>query len=178
MRPSVRQRGMSLIETAIASMLGIAVVLVAGRILMATSDVAGSTTAASSAELRADHVVWSLAEDLRRASLARVQHLDTNPFADGDSATGISLQVVERWIDGVPEGPRRDYQLLGAIAGGEGRVIRRSGGQTTVVARGVTRFRLTRQGRRFLISLTAVAGPNDDRRRTVTHEVSASPRNP
>lgn len=173
-----RVRGLTLLEVAVGGSIAAGVLLVAGTILRGTSGLAESTNNVGTASVRAHGALQSAADLVRRASLATVQSEDGTPFSDGESGTWIRFRAVTGYDGTVTLGSPVVLRFERDTGAATGSVVLDDGTTPRILARQVTAFRVERAGTLFTFTCSAQSGATDDRLRTVTASVVASPRNP
>ncbi len=172
------QRGLSLVETLIASTLAVFVFGAATALLSASNDLAQSASHERTAAMRVDRVLRTLGDEIRRGSLASARQLDGTTFSDGEVDTGLQIRPVEGFAGSPITGDLAEYRLDGAIAP-EGRdLVRAEGPVITTLARGITGFDVRRVGNAIILDMSAASGPLDDRRREAEGQLIIVARNP
>lgn len=167
-------RGLTLVETVVASSLIAAILGGAISLLDATQDLAESATNQRTAARRVDRALSRMAQELRRGSLATVRQLDDSSFADAETDVGFSMQPVVGWDGAAVLGDRITYEFDATT----GEIVRSDGVIETVLSRGLTGFSVQRTGNLFTFTTQTSAGPADDRSRTASGALSVVARNP
>ena len=170
---------MTVIEVLVSSALAVVILGGAVMLLQSADELASSSARTTAVASKADGVVWQIAQDLRRSTLSSAAKADGTGFFDGDADTGMSFALVGGY-DGstVVRGDTISYRFVLPAGATEGEIFRDQNGTSRLVARKITDFSISRTRSMFRVSVTAVAGPNDDRARRATATANILPRNP
>ena len=170
-------RGLSAVEILISAAFAFG--LLSGAVSMAASsaDLARGSAAEDAVARRVSESLATVSDAIRKASLASIRKLDGTEFADGESDVGFTGQPVIGF-EGVPLlGPETTVRLDVPPGGGDGEILRNSGGIVERIARGVTEFKITRTGDAFVVAVRARSGDRNARR-VATASLTAHTRNP
>ena len=178
MKTTRSQAGVTVIELALSATLAVGVLGGAGMMIDASSRVAQSTNDQGAASLRVGATLFQLTDAVRRGSLASARRVDGSNFDDGANDTGFQIRFVTGYNGAPITSDLITYRWDVPAGAAEGDVIRVDGGIETVMSRHVTNFSVSRAGNIFTITLTARAGPTDDRARVSTGVVEVTARNP
>lgn len=171
--------GLSAWEVVVATFLGFGVIGGGIAVTQSSTAVAASSAWDDSASRHVEQVLRALTDSVRTGSLATVRRPDgVTALLDGGSDAGISIQRVLGYAGDVQLDTAVTYTLEIPPGATSGDVLRRQGGVTQVVARGVTSLSVTRAGDNFTIVVAAHSGPEDDRGRNARGSVTVRTRNP
>lgn len=171
-------RGLTILQTLVSSALLVMVLAGANAMVSAGTNVAQSTTDLGTASNRADHTLSTIADALRRGSLASLRMLNDSAFIDGAADSGFKLRVVQSFTGTPVLSSIIVYRLDMASGATSGSLTRTQDGITRVLATGVTAFRVSRAGNLFTLDIRTRSGPTDDRARTIHAAVQVAARNP
>ncbi len=171
-------RGFTLVETVISVALVVGVLGAAVALLDTSNDLAQSVNDERAAAIRVDKGLTSISEEFRKGSLATVLHLDGTTFSDGDTDVGFMMRRVVGWNGSTVQSAQVRYEVVTSSGFGTGELIRQEGTLQTVLARGITAFRVTRSGTSFTFQIDAASGQTDDRQRKASGSVRVVARNP
>jgi prepilin-type N-terminal cleavage/methylation domain-containing protein len=171
-------KGLTLIEVLVSLSLAGVVLAAAGKLLDSSCNLAKSDAEAGLADQRVQHVLLPLSDAIRRGSLASIRHVDGANFSSGTSDSGFQVRQVLSNHGAPVAGPLIIYRLDKPAGATEGEILRIEGPIQSVLASGVTDFKVTRSGNLFTIDVSTHAGPQDDRGRDAHSTRQVGGRNP
>ena len=169
--------GAALVETTVATALAIAVLGAGSALVGSGSDLARSAAAGDIAARHAERALLAFEDAIRSGSLAAVRRVDGTTFADGAFDDGMSGRRVVGYSGNPVLGTRFKLRWVADATGTSGDVFREQDGVTEMIAHGVPRFRVTRTGSAFTVSVTAFVQNRGTWDRTVRGTTTVSPRN-
>lgn len=178
MRRTRGRRGAALVSTTLAGSLGLIVLAAGVRMVQTTGDLARFADAGDTASRRTETALEAFEDAIRSVSVAQVTRVDGTPFVSGTFDDGISGKRVIGFRGAPVLGARFRIWWAPDATGTRGDVLRMQSGVTEVVARGVERFRVSRSGNAFTVSVTSHAGTRGTWERTVRGSSTLLPRNP
>lgn len=172
------QTGSTLVEVLIVSALLAGIAGAALYLFTAANDLSESTQNSGQALVRLDRAVSTSSRILRRGSMGTLRKLDGTEFLEGETDNGFSIDTVTDFgPNATPIRANVAIEWVLPTGATRGSVMRREGTAETTVVSGVSDYRITRQGRRLVLRVTAESGPTDDRMRTAQTMVRIAPRN-
>jgi prepilin-type N-terminal cleavage/methylation domain-containing protein len=172
------RRGFSVIEVTISVAVLGGLLIAAGFVLRTSGDLAQSAADEGAAADRVQQSLLPVANQLRRASFATLQSLDSTPFSDGENDVGVRFRKVSGFNGSPVLTSPSVVRWTRPVGSPEGEVTLEQDGVTVVLARHVTDFDVSRTGETLTIRATARSGPNDARGRTQTGRIVVRARNP
>ena len=168
------ERGFTLLETLVAAVLLVFVLGAAIGLMRTTRGLSESVHYSQQASQRIDQALAHTTDALRQGSVATMTTPDGTAFDDGTTASGFTIRPVVGY-SGTPT--LGDAATIG-LDTTTGELVRAEGLIQTVLARNIESFEISRDGNRFTVTAASSAGPDDDRRRSVSATVRVLARNP
>jgi hypothetical protein len=173
-----RQRGSLLISTIVSASLGVIVIGAAAMVVQGGSGVARSAAVGDTATRRTARALAAFADAVRSGSLSQVRRVDGTAFADGTTDDGISGRRVIGYSGTPVLGTRFTLKWVADPSGTRGDLLREQDGLTELVASGVERFQVTRNGDTFSVATTTRLTAQGSMERVARGSVKLTPRNP
>ena len=174
MRRLRSSKGLTLLELIISASLSAVVLLGAGSMVSASTNLSQSSTNVGESTRRVDATLGELADAIRRGSLASARRSDGTNFASGTTDSGIQI----RRVVGFRGTPVTSDLVAYRWDSTTGDVLRVEDAVVSILASHVTAFAITRTADLFTVTLTSRSGPQDDRGRTATGMLQIAARNP
>jgi len=172
------RRGFTVVEVTISVAVLGALLVAGGFVLRTSGDLAQSAADEGTAADRVQQSLLPVANELRRASFATIQSLDSTPFSDGETDAGVRFRRVTGFNGAPVLASPAVVRWTKPSGSPDGDVTLEQDGVTVVLARHVTAFEVARTGETLTVTATAQAGPDDARGRTHRGRIVVRARNP